>query len=469
MTFTTITFLIFYILFFVGYWWFCGKSKLLRNSFILLGSYIFYGWWDWRFLGLLFFSSMVDYTVGLAMASSNNPIRRKGLLVLSIVINLSILGFFKYCDFFIVSANDLIHAMGYKGSIATLQIILPVGISFYTFQSLSYGIDVYKSKLEPTRNVIDFLAYVAFFPQLVAGPIERASHLLPQLKLERKFDFSMAKSGLELMLWGFFKKLVIADNAAIIADKFFANPDHFDSFSTWAGLLAFAIQIYCDFSGYSDIARGCARTLGFDLMINFKTPYLSKTFTEFWNRWHISLSNWFRDYVFIPLGGNKRGYLRYLINIMITFILSGFWHGAKYTFLLWGLLHGFILVVEKIILRKWPKWHWTPIFVFMVVVICWIPFRASDLPSMMLITQKLFRFGVESTEMLIQMNIKTISWLFLLVIFGAFEIKLGLTPLEQYLAGLRRPFRWAIYYLMLFLILVFSNFNNAPSFIYFQF
>lgn len=469
MTFTTITFLIFFTLFFMGYWWLAKRGTTLQNAFILLGSYLFYGWWDWRFLGLLFFSSTVDFIAGQLIYSSTGNFQRRLVLSVSIIINLSVLGFFKYYDFFVHSANDLMRVFGYVGSLKTLEIILPVGISFYTFQSISYGIDVYNRRLKPTNNLINFLAYVSFFPQLVAGPIERAAHLLPQFTVPKQFSYHNAVSGLQLMLWGFFKKMVIADNAAVVSDRFFANPIEYDTGSSWLALLCFALQIYGDFSGYSDIARGCARTLGFDLMINFKTPYFSNTFTEFWQRWHISLSTWFRDYVFIPLGGNKKGFGRYLINIMVTFILSGFWHGAKYTFLIWGALHGTLLIIEKLIFRKFPKWRWTPIIVFTVVVVCWVPFRAMDFNSTILIFKNLFIIKVEPTFDLVINYPRFVAWLLVLFIFMVVEYLIRSKSFDEMLNGMKRAFRWGIYYFLMAMIILFSNFNNAPSFIYFQF
>ncbi len=469
MTFTTITFLIFFVLFFGIYWLLAPKKKNFRNLLILMASYLFYGWWDWRFLGLLFFSSMVDFSAGLLMDRTSNQQKRKLYLAFSLIVNLGMLGFFKYCDFFITSFSDLLHAFGYNGSVNTLKIILPVGISFYTFQSLSYGLDVYYKRLKPTKNIIEFLAFVSFFPQLVAGPIERATHLLPQFAGTKKFEYSQGITGLRMILWGLFKKMVIADSLAVFANQFFNAPLEFDSISAWIGVLAFAFQIYCDFSGYSDIAIGTAKLLGFDLMINFRTPYFSRSFTEFWQRWHISLSTWFRDYVFIPLGGNKGTLFRYIINIMITFLLSGFWHGAKYTFIIWGAMHGLFLVQEKIIQKYFPKFKWFPFVVFITVILCWVPFRAKDTWQMADVYHTLFNFNFSFDKFIYPLNIHNSS---LLIVFGLFIIAerwMNKNTFAEKIVSIPKVLRWTIYYLLILCIFLFGDFNNAPSFIYFQF
>lgn len=469
MTFTTITFLIFFILFFGIYWILARKNKNWRNLFMIIGGYIFYGWWDWRFLILLVFSSTIDFSSGLLIGSSKTTLSKKLFLGLSLMVNLCLLGFFKYCDFFITSANDLVQSFGYTGSLKTLEIILPVGLSFYTFQSMSYALDVYKGKLKPTRNILDFFAFVSFFPQLVAGPIERAVHMLPQFASEKKFDYGNAVSGLRMILYGLFKKMVIADSMAVFANQFFDSPLSFDSASAWIGLIAFTFQIYCDFSGYSDIAIGTAKLLGFELMINFRTPYFSKTFTEFWQRWHISLSTWFRDYVFIPLGGNRGSLMKYIVNIMITFLLSGFWHGAKYTFIIWGGLHGILLAKEKIIQKYIPKFKWFPFFVFTVVMLCWVPFRAKNISEMEHAYYSLFIFDFSWDNFIFQKNIHNISITLIFFIFLLFERWLNRSAFYEKIAGIPKFSRWLVYYIMIGCIFLFGDFNNAPSFIYFQF
>jgi len=337
MLFNSIEFALFLPLVFLFYWLF-KKSRQSQNILLLVASYIFYGWWDWRFLSLIFFSSIVDYTIGIGLLSSNER-KRKLLLWTSIVVNLGILGVFKYYNFFLDSFIDAFKWFGMEFSVSRLNIILPVGISFYTFQTLSYSIDVYKRKMEPTKDIISFFTFVSFFPQLVAGPIERASHLLPQFHKARKFDYKLASDGMRQILWGLFKKVVIADNCAILANDIFENYEIMNGPVLALGAFYFAIQIYCDFSGYSDIAIGTSRLFGFDLMQNFSFPYFSRNIGEFWRRWHISLSTWFRDYLYIPLGGSRGGSSRKIRNTMIIFLVSGFWHGANWTFIIWGAIN----------------------------------------------------------------------------------------------------------------------------------
>jgi alginate O-acetyltransferase complex protein AlgI len=314
-----------------------------RNILIVVASYIFYGAWDYRFLVLLAFSSIFDFYIGLNLDRLTDPVKRKRLLVASIFLNLAILGFFKYYNFFVDSFADLSRAFGFQPNLPTLQIILPVGISFYTFQSMSYALDVYRWELPATRNLIHFLAFVSFFPQLVAGPIERARHLLPQFAETRVITVPMLREGLWLCIWGMFKKVVIADSLAPLVEMVYGNGTSTGPMVI-LGTIAFALQIYGDFSGYSDIARGTALVLGFDIMLNFNLPYTATSMREFWQRWHISLSTWLRDYLYIPLGGNRRGPARTKINLMLTMLLGGLWHGARWNFVLWGLWHGLALI-----------------------------------------------------------------------------------------------------------------------------
>jgi len=335
MLFNSIEFAIFFPIVFIVYW-LVAKKIVLRNFWLLLTSYVFYGWWDWRFLLLIAFSSLVDYLVGRRLGKATEERERKKLLLLSLGVNLGLLFYFKYTNFFIESFVDSFRLFGSKLELSTLEIILPVGISFYTFQTLSYTIDIYKKKLEPTKNALAFFAFVSFFPQLVAGPIERASHLLPQFYVRHKFNYAQVKSGCLLILLGLFKKMVIADRAAIYVNSIFNSTETQDGVTYFLASILFAFQIYCDFSGYSDIAIGLGRTMGFDLMKNFDSPYSSKSLTEFWRRWHISLSTWFRDYVYIPLGGSKNGKFRTYFNLFLVFLISGFWHGAALTFIIWG-------------------------------------------------------------------------------------------------------------------------------------
>jgi D-alanyl-lipoteichoic acid acyltransferase DltB (MBOAT superfamily) len=344
MLFNSLDFAIFLPLVFVIYWFVLGKKLRLQNAFVLLASYVFYGWWDWRFLSLLVISTLVDYVVGRQMLIIKDGVKRKLLLILSLGVNLGMLGFFKYYNFFVESFTQAFTLFGQDLNPQTLKIILPVGISFYTFQTLSYSIDIYRRKLEPTRDFVAFSAFVSFFPQLVAGPIERASNLLPQFYTKRQFESSNAVDGLRQILWGLFKKMVIADRCAVFANEIFNNSADYSGFVLVLGAIFFAFQIYGDFSGYSDIAIGTARLFGFNLMQNFAFPYFSRDIAEFWRRWHISLSTWFRDYVYIPLGGSKGKAIIVLRNTLIVFVVSGFWHGANLTFIFWGLLNAIYFV-----------------------------------------------------------------------------------------------------------------------------
>jgi D-alanyl-lipoteichoic acid acyltransferase DltB (MBOAT superfamily) len=357
MLFNSIEFLLFLPLVFILYWFVFNKNLKIQNLLILVSSYIFYSWWDYRFLSLILLSTTVDYIIGLNIPKQNSDKKQKLLLWCSILFNLGILGFFKYYNFFIESWIDLFNSIGYEmKSIWTLNVILPVGISFYTFQTMSYTIDIYRNKLEPTKDFISFASFVSFFPQLVAGPIERASNLLPQILKKREFKYEQGVQGLRLILWGMFKKIVIADSLSPTVDNIFNNYQNFDGGTLWLGAIYFAFQIYCDFSGYSDIAIGTAKLFGFEIMSNFKFPYFSRNIGEFWRRWHISLSTWFRDYLYIPLGGSQEGKWKSIRNIFIIFLISGFWHGANWTFIFWGLFHS-ILFLHSFILSTNRKYR----------------------------------------------------------------------------------------------------------------
>ncbi len=324
------------------YWFPLSKNIKGQNLLLLVGSYFFYGWWDWRFLFLIAFSSILDYFIGKNLESETAERKRKIWLWLSVLVNLGLLGFFKYFNFFITSFSEAFTFFGYTIPVYRLDIILPVGISFYTFQTMSYTLDIYRRKIKASHDVISFMAFVSFFPQLVAGPIERASHLLPQFNSVRNFNYSWAISGAKIFVWGMFKKIVIADNAAILVEGIFSKYGEQSSLTLIMGSILFSFQIYGDFSGYSDMAVGLSRMLGFDLISNFKFPYLSRNISAFWKHWHISLSTWFRDYLYIPLGGNRLGKKRAMVNIFIVFLVSGFWHGANWTFIVWGMIHGLV-------------------------------------------------------------------------------------------------------------------------------
>ncbi|MCH5308398.1 MAG: MBOAT family protein [Prevotella sp.] len=343
MLFNSIEFLLFLPIVFLLYW-FVFRERRWQNLLIVTASYVFYGWWDWRFLILIAFTSFCSYWSGLLIGHYEK--RRKAQRIVSainIVLNLAILGIFKYFNFFAENFEALFLALGYQIDRITLDIILPVGISFYTFQALSYTIDVYRKQIQPTRDIVEFFAYISFFPQLVAGPIERATNLLPQFQQKRSFDYARAVDGLRQMLWGFMKKLMIADNCATVVNAHWSNYEHLSGLSLLVIGILFTFQIYCDFSGYSDIAIGCARLFGINLKRNFNVPYFSRNIPEFWRRWHISLMTWFRDYLYFPLGGSRCAKWKVIRNILIVWGVSGFWHGANWTFICWGLFHGIII------------------------------------------------------------------------------------------------------------------------------
>ncbi|PKP28193.1 MAG: membrane-bound O-acyltransferase family protein [Bacteroidetes bacterium HGW-Bacteroidetes-19] len=474
MVFNSTTFLIFFILFFFIYWGINNRLSIAaRNLFIIISSYIFYGWWDWRFLSLIAFSTIVDFSIGYLLSKNKRDIFRKGLLIISIIVNLGLLAFFKYFNFFIESLNVLLISFSMQVNITTLKIILPVGISFYTFQTLSYTIDVYKKKLEPTTDILSFFAFVSFFPQLVAGPIERASHLLKQFQVRKLFNYDLSIAGLRLVLWGLFKKIVIADNFGILADSIFNQDSSIPGVSVMAGALFFALQIYADFSGYSDIAIGISRMLGFDLMVNFKTPYFATSFGDFWSRWHISLSTWFRDYVYIPLGGNQKGNFKTQINLLTTFLLSGLWHGANVTFLIWGGLHGSALILEKRFKRNISKYIYAPVVIF-IVILLWIPFRAESFTHLMDLFSSIIHIKQYSFSHLFQIitDFSEIRFCILgivCILFLLFEYNMNRSDFNTWISQKSKTIRIVTYYILIFMIILIGNFSVKPSFIYFQF
>ena len=392
MLFNSIEFAIFLPIVFLLYWFVFNRNLRLQNLFVVVASYVFYGWWDWRFLLLIAFTSFCSYASGLLIAKyRETPRKAKAVNVVNIVVNLLILGIFKYYDFFVTSFADLF--LGGKTDGLLIKVILPVGISFYTFQALSYSIDVYRGKMEPTRDIIAFFAYVSFFPQLVAGPIERATSLLPQFQKPRTFDYDQAVDGSRQILWGLFKKMVVADQCARFADEMFASYQTQTGSNLMLGAIMFAFQIYGDFSGYSDIAIGASKLFGIKLLRNFKVPYFSRDIAEFWRRWHISLTTWFRDYVYIPMGGSRCSKAKIVRNTFVIFLLSGFWHGANWTFIAWGAYHA-VLFLPLILSGKNRKYKdvvaidrvfptFTEIceilLTFVLVVIGWVVFRADSI------------------------------------------------------------------------------------------
>ena len=475
MLFNSIDFAFFLPLTFIVYWFLLDGQLKLQNIFILIASYIFYGWWDWRFLGLIILSTVIDYWVAHFIFQSEKQRIKFRLLLLSLATNLGILLFFKYFNFFVDSFVDTFAFLGVQFSIQTLKIVLPVGISFYTFQTLSYTIDVYREKITPRKDFIAFAAFVSFFPQLVAGPIERASHLLPQFLNKRFFNYDFAVSGIRLIIWGLFKKIAIADNAGIIVDGIFSSHETQSSFSLILGGLLFAFQIYCDFSGYSDIAIGTGRLFGFDLRLNFNFPYFAKNIREFWQRWHISLSTWFRDYLYIPLGGSRTSRAKTYRNILIVFLVSGFWHGANWTFIFWGAIHA-LLFLPYYIYDKSSSLNPTNhkvlpdfmqvLFTFIVVCFAWIFFRASSLVEAFDFIKGIFalrsgeNFASSTNRYTIITSLATINIVLMLLVEYFFFKKKGSTEV-----------RLPNYGLVIFcLIVCFTGaFKNHASFIYFQF
>ena len=348
MLFNSLSFALFLPVTFLVYWAVGKHNRKQQNFVLLVASYIFYGMWDWRFLSLIFASSIVDYYVGIQLPNAQTKVRKNLLLALSVVWNLGVLFIFKYYNFFIEGFTELFSLNTEDYVFSSLRVILPVGLSFYTFQTLSYSIDVYRGRFKPTKNLLNFLCFVSFFPQLVAGPIERARNLLPQFEKERNFDFENAKDGLRQILWGLFKKIVIADNAALAVNAIYASPEDHGSLSLLYASALFFFQIYCDFSGYSDIAIGTAKLFGFKLSKNFNIPYLSRSVAEFWQRWHITLTRWFTDYVYAPLAKDKKGYLTRTVALFITMGLIGLWHGPNWTFIVFGLFQALTISIERI-------------------------------------------------------------------------------------------------------------------------
>ena len=447
--------------------------------FIVISSYVFYGWWDWRFLSLIVFSTLLDYSLGLFIFKQDDKKKRKVLLSLSIVANLGLLGGFKYYNFFLDNFVTAFSFFGKELSPHSLTIILPVGISFYTFQTLSATIDIYRGKMKPTNNLIQYAAFVSFFPQLVAGPIERATNLLPQFFTKRTFNNQQAIDGLKQMLWGFFKKLVIADNCAVFANMIFDNPANFTGSELALGALFFTIQIYGDFSGYSDIAIGTARLFGFNLKQNFAFPYFSRDIAEFWRRWHMSLSTWFRDYLYIPLGGSRGSKAMIIRNTFIIFIVSGFWHGANWTFIIWGSLHALyflpllLLNRNRIHLDVIASNRYLPsltdggrmLVTFVLTAFAWIFFRAESVGHAFDYIGRLFSASLFKIPTLDTNGIWSLLAFFFIVEWLGREHPYAISKL-----GVNWPksFRWATYILIMIVIFYCGNFHDH-TFIYFQF
>jgi D-alanyl-lipoteichoic acid acyltransferase DltB (MBOAT superfamily) len=475
MLFNSIDFAIFLPVVFMLYWLLAKYHLRFQNSLLVVVSYVFYGWWDWRFLSLILFSTLVDFCIGLYLNKTADTTKRKYLLWTSVFVNIGLLMFFKYYNFFVDNFVTAFSFFGAEIQPNNLNIILPVGISFYTFQTLSYTIDVYKKKLEPTRDFIQFAAFVSFFPQLVAGPIERAKQLLPQFEIKRHFDSNFAMSGVYLIIWGLFKKVVIADNCAFFVNQIFNNSAGFSSSELFLGAVLFAFQIYGDFSGYSDIAIGVARLFGFSLMVNFSFPYFSRNIAEFWRRWHISLSTWFRDYLYIPLGGSRGKRLLQIRNVMIVFLVSGFWHGANWTFIIWGCIHAMLFLPlllfnvnrthvshDKISLVQLPKMTLT----FLLVTLAWIFFRADNASHAMNFIIDIFSFERMSVQLFYTTSkslLFSLIILFSILILLTFEF---ISFQKQKKEVILTPYM-AVF--ISILITFMGVFKNPSDFIYFQF
>ena len=472
MIFNSLEFAVFFVVVFLVY----GLLKhRLQNLWLLAASYLFYGAWDWRFLGLILLSTAVDYTVGIRLFKEQNPSIRFRWVSLSLAINLGILGYFKYAGFFVQSFIELLEALDVSLSVDLLHIVLPVGISFYTFQTLSYTVDIYRRRLEPERNVLNFALFVAFFPQLVAGPIERATRLLPQIAKPRRISFEAISEGSWLVFWGLFKKVVIGDNLGPLVNAVYAPGASPSGPEVMLATYAFAVQIYCDFSGYTDIARGIAKILGFDLMLNFNLPYFARNPADFWRRWHISLSTWLRDYLYISLGGNRRGSTRTYINLALTMLLGGLWHGAAWNFVVWGAYQGFLLIVhracQKPLQRLVPTsslgtkaWNLLSIVVtFQWVCLGWMIFRADSVAQIGFLLGRLFE----------PWNLGLVpAWI---LPFTLLTAPLILMQLAQFTTGdlnciQRCPVLLrAVIYAVFFLVLVILGEDFGQPFIYFQF
>ena len=478
MLFNSIDFTIFLPIVFILYWFVFNKSIKNQNVLIVLASYVFYGWWDWRFLTLILFSTVVDFTIGKLLYKETKTTNRKALLWTSIIINIGLLGFFKYYNFFVENFTDAFTFFGGEITSNTLYIILPVGISFYTFQTLSYTIDIYRNKLKPTTNFVSFAAFVSFFPQLVAGPIERASNLLPQFYKKRKFNSENAILGVNQIIWGLFKKIVIADNCAQYANDIFSNYQEYSGTTLFLGAFYFAFQIYGDFSGYSDIAIGTARLFGFKLMTNFRYPYFSRDIAEFWRRWHISLTTWFRDYVYIPLGGSRGSLHKKIRNVFAIFLISGFWHGANWTFIFWGGINA-LFFIPLLIMKKnrvntdtVAENRFLPslkeclkmISTFLIVLFGWVFFRADSITQAFLYIQRIFTADVLFIERLkiSRFSFEIIPLIGILLLFEWFSRN------EEFpLVSKKNSFTKVS--LVIILIIMFGSFSSIQEFIYFQF
>ena len=478
MLFNSLNFAIFLPIVFLLYWFATKGNLKLQNILLLVSSYFFYACWDWRFLFLLIFSTLLDYFTGTKMSEAKNQNSKKLWFWLSISVNLGFLGIFKYYNFFAESFASALYNIGLNVNLWTLKVILPVGISFYTFHGLSYVIDIYKDRIKAEKNFIDYSVFVSFFPLLVAGPIERATHLLPQIQKKRTFHYSKAVDGLRQILWGLFKKIVIADQCAEHANAIFNNYGDYSSLGLVAGAVFFSIQIYCDFSGYSDIALGTARLFGIDLLRNFAFPYFSRDIAEFWRRWHISLSSWFKDYLYIPLGGSKDGTWMKVRNTFIIFLVSGFWHGANWTFIIWGLLNALYIMpsiifntnrnnIETVAQGKiFPtfKEFFSIITTFTLAVFAWIFFRAENLEHAFNFIIRIFSNASFVTELKVRGDLIILILLFIIIEWFGREEQFALAKIGL---NWKSPIRYMLYIALIITLFWFGG--KEQQFIYFEF
>lgn len=478
MLFNSLEYLIFLPIVFILYWYFSFGRFRVQNMILILSSYLFYGWWDFRFLFLLIFSTLLDYYTGLKIHDSNNSTGRKIWLIISIAINLGFLGFFKYYNFFIESITEGLSLIGFQPNIWTLRVILPVGISFYTFHGLSYVLDIYYRRISPTRNFVDYGLFVCYFPLLVAGPIERATHLLPQVQKPRQFDYLLATDGLRQILWGLFKKVVIADNCAELANMYFNNYTDYGGVELFMGAVFFTFQIYGDFSGYSDIALGTSKLFGITLLKNFSYPYFSRDIAEFWRRWHISLSSWFKDYLYIPLGGSKGSTWKKVRNTFIIFLVSGFWHGANWTFIAWGLLNAIYFlpllllgnnrsnmeIVAKDRMLPSIREFLLMGITFIMTVFAWIFFRSETVTQAFYYIGGMFRNDIISFPSRSSYSILILLIIFIMIEWINRKHDHGLAIIGKIQS---RVLSFFIYFVLIQLMIWFSG--KEQQFIYFQF
>ena len=481
MLFNSWQFALFFPLVFALYW---GLPHRFRIGLLLIASYYFYMSWNVKYVVLILFTTIVSYTAALIIAKTSSLRTKKAILILSLIACLGVLFVFKYFNFFTGAVADFLNIFAIHLHPMTLKLLLPVGISFYTFQTLGYVIDVYRGTTKPERNFLVYATFISFFPQLVAGPIERTNNLLPQIKAVHEFRYEQAVYGIKLMTWGFFKKLCIADVLAVYVDRVFADVYSYEGFALVLAVFFFTVQIYCDFSGYSDIARGCSKMLGIDLMENFRSPYFSASLREFWSRWHISLSTWFRDYVYIPLGGNRVGKFRHMVNLLLTFMISGLWHGASWTFVVWGLMHGFGQVAENALTSRKQQeahglgWCLRVLGTFVFVMLAWVFFRAQNLSDAVYvfssvlngISQHIYylRIGFNNLRIERVAFISVSVLIFILFIYDGYSAYVKRDAMERISCG-RITVRWLMYLGLGLIVLFLSPKGVATEFVYFQF